>query len=73
MQGLAALAEVAGTIWEVRLQAISSLKQLLLFDPVASLSEGRVRVPESERRDMTPSLTILTPPWSQPSEVTKVL
>lgn len=73
MQGLAALAEVAGTIWEVRLQAISSLRQLLLFDPIAILSEGRVRVPESERRDMTPSLTILTPAWSQLLEVTRVL
>lgn len=54
-QGLAALAEVAGTIQEVRLQSNSSLRQLLLLDPVALLSEGRVRLPESERRDITPS------------------
>lgn len=52
LQGLAAVAEV-----DVRLQAISSLRQLLLFDPVAILSEGRVRLPESERSDVTPSLT----------------
>lgn len=67
MQGPATLAEEAGTSWEIRPLAISSLRQLLLLDPFVILSEGWVRLPESERRDRTPFPTTQTSlggcPW----------
>lgn len=50
--------QVARNIWEVRLQAIP--ETALLLKLVAILSEGRVRLPESETNDTTSSPTTQT-------------